>query len=80
MEFRRRRLESAEADAKAQKETQAAEEKKRTCDKATAQVTSLERGGRLTKPGPNGEALYMNDQEIAAELVEARKAAAAWCK
>lgn len=79
MEFRKRRLESAEANAKAQKDAQAVEEKKRTCEKATGQVISLERGGRITRPGPNGEAVYMNDQEIAAELVEARKAAAAWC-
>jgi hypothetical protein len=80
MEFRKRRLESAEAEAKAQKEAQAAEEKKRTCDKATAQVAQLERGGRMTRPGPNGEQVYMNDQEIAGELAEAKKSAASWCK
>jgi Domain of unknown function (DUF4124) len=80
MEFRKRRLESAEAEAKAQKEAQAAEEKQRTCNKATAQVGALERGGRMTRPGPNGEQIYMNDQELAAELAEARKAAASWCK
>ena len=80
MEFRKRRLETAEADAKAQKEAQAAADKKRTCDQATAQVTALERGGRVTKPGPNGEQNYLSDQEIAGELAEARKAQAAWCK
>jgi hypothetical protein len=80
MEFRKRRLEAAEAEAKAQKDAQAAAEKKRTCDQATAQVTSLERGGRVTRPGPNGEQNYLTDQEIAGALVEARKAQATWCK
>ena len=80
MEFRKRRLESAEAEAKALKDAQAAADKKRTCDAATAQVTALERGGRVTKPGPNGEQNYLTDQELAAELVEARKAQATWCK
>ena len=80
MEFRKRRLEAAEAEAKAQKEAQAAEERKRTCDKATGQVALLERGGRMTRAGANGEQVYMTDQEIAAELGDARKAVATWCK
>jgi hypothetical protein len=80
MEFRKRRVEAAEAEAKAQKEAEAAEEKKRNCQRATAQVASLERGGRLTRPGPNGEQNYMTDQEIAKEVVNARKAADSWCK
>jgi hypothetical protein len=80
MEFRKRRLEAAEAEAKAQKDAQAAADKKRTCDQATAQVTSLERGGRVTKPGPNGEQNYLTDQELAGALAEARKAQATWCK
>jgi hypothetical protein len=80
MEFRKRRLEAAEAEAKAQKDAQVAADKKRTCDQATAQVTALEKGGRVTKPGPNGEQNYLTDQEIAGELAEARKAQATWCK
>jgi hypothetical protein len=80
MEFRKRRVEAAEAEAKAQKEAEAAEEKKRNCQRATAQVASLERGGRITRPGPNGEQTYMSDEEIAKEVVSARKAADSWCK
>ncbi len=34
----------------------------------------------MTRPGSNGEQVYMTDQEIAAELSDARKAAATWCK
>ena len=80
MEFRKRRLEAAEAEAKAKKEAEATEEKKRNCDRANAQVASLQRGGRMTRPGANGEQVYMSDEEIAKELVSARKVADSWCK
>ena len=55
MEFRKRRLEAAEAEAKRQQEAQAAEEKKRNCAQATNRLAALEAGGRITKYGPNGE-------------------------
>jgi hypothetical protein len=80
MEFRRRRLETAEAEAKAQKEADAVAEKKRNCERATAHVASLQRGGRFTRPGPTGEQIYLNDDEVAKELVNARKSADSWCK
>ncbi|HTS52640.1 MAG TPA: DUF4124 domain-containing protein [Burkholderiales bacterium] len=80
MEFRRRRLEAAEAEAKAKKDAQDAEDKKRNCERATAQVASLQRGGRVTRPGPNGEQIYLNDDEIAKELINARRSADSWCK
>jgi len=80
MEFRKRRLEAAEGEAKAKKDAEAAEEKKRNCERANAQVASLQRGGRMTRPGPNGEQIYMSDAEIAKELVNARKVADRWCK
>jgi hypothetical protein len=80
MEFRKRRLQQAEADAKAQKEAQAAEEKKRNCQRATEQMQAFERGGRITRYGPNGEQQFMNEQEVQAELANARKAADSWCK
>jgi hypothetical protein len=80
MEFRKRRLEAAEAEAKRQQEAQAAEEKKRNCAQATNRLAALETGGRLTKYGPNGEQVYLSDAELAKELGEARKVADSWCK
>jgi hypothetical protein len=80
MEFRKRRLEAAEADAKRQQEAQAAEEKHRNCTLAKNRLTALETGGRITKYGPDGETVYLSDAEIAQELGEARKAADSWCK
>jgi hypothetical protein len=80
MEFRKRRLEAAEADAKRQQDAQAAEDKKRNCAQATSRLTALEAGGRITKYGTSGETLYLSDSEIARELGDARKVADSWCK
>jgi|SRR5215468_9711498 len=80
MEFRKRRLQQAEVEAKAQKDAQAADEKKRNCQRATEQVQAYERGGRITRYGPNGEQQFLTDQEVQTELVNARKAADSWCK
>jgi len=80
MEFRKRRVEAAEAEAKRQQEAQAAEEKKRNCEQARNRVAVLQTGGRITRAGPDGEQNYLGDNEIASELVEARKVADSWCK
>ena len=80
MEFRKRRTEAAEAEAKRQQEAQAATEKQRNCEAAKARVAVLQTGGRITKASPSGEQIYLGDNEIAAELMEAQKVADSWCK
>lgn len=79
MEFRKRRVEAAEAEAKRQQEAQASAERQRNCQQARNRVTALERGGRITKQGADGEQYFLEDAEIARELVEARKVADSWC-
>jgi hypothetical protein len=79
MEFRKRRVQAAEAEAKRQQEVQASAEKQRNCQQAKARVTNLERGGRVTKQGADGEQYFLEDADIARELVEARKVADSWC-
>jgi hypothetical protein len=56
MEFRKRKLQQAENEAKAQKDAQAAEEKKRNCQRAQEQVAAYERGGRIGRYGPQRRA------------------------
>ncbi|MCW5622473.1 MAG: DUF4124 domain-containing protein [Burkholderiales bacterium] len=80
MEFRKRRVEAAEAEAKRQKEEQAAAEKQRNCTQARNQLAALERGGRITRTDANGEQIFLNDAEIAAEIPNARQVADSWCK
>ncbi len=79
MEFRKRRVEAAEAEAKKQQEAQANAERQRNCEQARNQVKQFEIGGRMAKAGPNGESIYLSDREIAQQLTEARKVADSWC-
>jgi uncharacterized iron-regulated membrane protein len=80
MDFRKRRLAAAEADAKRQQDADAAADKAKKCEQAKSRATALQYNGRITKYGPNGEQIYLNDDEIAKEIVDARKAADSWCK
>lgn len=80
MEFRKRRVEAAEAEAKRLKEEQAAAEKQRNCTQAKNQLAALERGGRITRTDANGEQVFLTDAEIAGELPNARRVADSWCK
>jgi hypothetical protein len=80
MDFRKRRLAAAEADAKRQQDAEAAADKAKKCEQAKSRATALQYNGRITKYGPNGEQIYLNDDEIAKEIVDARKAADSWCK
>lgn len=79
MEFRKRRLEAAEAEAKRQQQSDEEAKKRANCEQAKARVAMLQAGGRITRASPSGEAIYMDDAEIARELVEARKVADSWC-
>lgn len=80
MEFRKRRVEAAEAEAKRLKDEQAAAEKQRNCTQAKNQLAALERGGRITRTDANGEQIFLTDAEIASELPNARQVADSWCK
>jgi type IV secretory pathway VirB10-like protein len=80
MEFRKRRVEAAEAEAKRQKDAEANADKQRNCEQARNRVAQLQAGGRIGKSAPNGEMVYLSDAEIGQELVQARKTADSWCK
>jgi len=80
MEFRKRRVEAAEAEAKRQKEAQAAADKQRNCTNARNNLAALERGGRVTRTDANGEQVFLSDAEMAAEVPNARRVADTWCK
>jgi 23S rRNA pseudoU1915 N3-methylase RlmH len=80
MEFRKRRVEAAEAEVKRQKEAQAAADKQRHCTNAKNNLAALERGGRVTRTDASGEQVFLSDAEMAAELPNARQTADSWCK
>lgn len=79
--FRKRAMERQEADAKAEKEKAEAKIAERNCTDARAQLRQLQEGQRIARIDPNtGERSYLTDAERLAEIANARKAAASWCK
>ncbi len=79
-EFKKRRVEATEADAKNQKELAEAAEMRKNCETAQGQLKLYERGGRIVQTGPDGEQHFLDENGIAQGLAGAKKNAAAWCK
>jgi len=79
--FRKRAMERQEADAKAEKQKAEAKIAERNCTDARAQLKQLQDGQRIARIDPNtGERSYLTDAERPAEIANARKAVASWCK
>ena len=79
--FRKRAMERQEADAKAEKEKAEAKIAERNCTDSRAQLKQLQDGQRIARIDPNtGERSYLTDAERPAEIANARKAIANWCK
>lgn len=79
-EFRQRQVEAAEKEAAQKKTAQEAESKRKNCDLAKANVARLSSGGRIARANDKGETEYLDDAQIAQELVRARDVADSWCK
>lgn len=80
LEFRKRRAEQEEAQAKAAKEQAEAKTNQEKCLQARGSLQKLESGGRVTKFNDKGEVVYLDDNERQREIVEAKKVVAALCK
>jgi hypothetical protein len=79
--FRKRTMERQEADAKAAKEQAESKIAERNCTDARAQLKQLQDGQRIARTDPNtGERSFLTDAERPAEIANARKAVASWCK
>ncbi len=79
LEFRRRIKEAQEAAAKADKERQAAEDKKQNCANAQEALRTLESGQRIMRTDEKGERYYISDQQRASDEARARQAVSEYC-
>ncbi|TFV98651.1 DUF4124 domain-containing protein [Oxalobacteraceae bacterium OM1] len=71
-DFKKRRKEQVEKERKTAEETRAAEEKKRSCDRAREYLKALDSGERITRTGATGEREFLSDEQRAREVREAR--------
>ena len=73
-DYRKRQLEAKKADAKAADEKRNADAKRQNCINARQAVTTLESGQRVMATNPDtGERFFLEDAQIAKQLVRARE-------
>lgn len=79
-EFKQRQVEAAEKGAAQKKLAQEAQSKNKNCAQAQANVARLQTGGRVARANDKGETEYLDDAQIAQELLRARETQDSWCK
>jgi hypothetical protein len=80
MAFRKRQAERDKAEAAQQAKLEDAETARRNCEQARNNLAGLQARSHATKYGPNGEIVYLTDEEIASAIVEAQTVMNSWCK
>lgn len=67
---------AAAAEAERQKNLS---EREAGCEQARARMAKYEQARRIYRPGPNGERVYLTDEELDVERANARRAVGDWC-
>jgi len=80
LEFRKRRLETAEAKEKQAKADAAALKKEENCRQQRSRVTTIREGGRLVRYDDKGERVDLSDADRESELRSALQSMEAACK
>lgn len=73
LEFKKRQLEKAEAEKKAQQAAQEESERQQFCERAKGYLRSLESGVRISQTATNGELKYMDDAQRTSEIALTKK-------
>lgn len=80
-EFRKRQADQQEAAKKAEEKTQEAADRRQNCETAQSYLRSLQAGNRIGRTDPKtGERVFLEDNERAAEIARAQRAADTNCK
>ena len=80
MEFRKRRLERAEAEKKASEAQARAQQAATACEESRGEVRTLESGMRVASVDARGERVVADDAERTRRLESARRAVREFCK
>ena len=80
-EFRKRQMESADAQKKEEAKAAELAQNRENCDRARIYLKSLLEGQRISQIDPkSGERVYVEDPQRPAEIARAQQAADSWCK
>lgn len=80
LESRKRKVQAEETAAKQAKDQEEAKNKKANCEQARNQLQALQEGQRMSKFDEKGERVFLEDNERAKAIAEAKKSADSWCK
>jgi hypothetical protein len=80
MEFRKRRLERAEAEKKAAEAEARSQRAQQACTETRGEIRNLESGARISRMNERGEREFLDDAQRAARLESARKSMQDACK
>jgi len=78
--FQKRQQEKEAEDKKSTQTAAEDAERRQNCQSAQAQVRSIQSGQRMSTTNAQGERVFLDDSQIAAELARAQQAVAANCK
>jgi hypothetical protein len=80
-EFRKRQMESADAQKKEEAKATELAQNRENCERARIYLRSLQEGQRISQIDPKtGERVYVEDSQRPAEIARAQQAADSWCK
>ena len=77
--FRKRQQEREAADRKAAQASAEADLKRQNCESAQAQLRGIQSGQRMSTTNAQGERVFLDDAQIAAERARAEQAVASNC-
>jgi len=78
-EFRKRQLEAQKEREKQELAAKDSADARENCARAQENVRMIESGQRISRTDAKGERYYIDDEQRAQELANARRAAESWC-
>lgn len=75
----REQQQDAEEETAATRREKDLEQRAATCKQARERVTNYNQAQKLYKPGPNGDRMYLTDEELDAERADAQRVMEEWC-
>jgi hypothetical protein len=80
LESRKRRVQAEETAAKQAKDQEEAKSRKANCEQARNQLQALQEGQKISRFDEKGDRIFLEDNDRALAIEEAKKTADSWCK
>ncbi len=78
-DFKQRQVDAAEREAKQKQADEQTAVKRLNCEQARGQLARVQSGGRIARTNAQGETEYLEDAQLAQEVINAKKNVDGWC-